>query len=99
MHRSSSVSVLDQVYFNIFKCYYCTNETYYLCKNQSDSESDPNQSTDVGIKNTGIIRAMRPTISSQNKIITNKSNLLRRKSSNASQSTSIYFVFTIISKF
>lgn len=69
----------------------------YKCKlYQSDSESDPNQSTDIGIKNTAVVRAMRPTISSQNKIIMNKSNLLRRRSCNASQSTSTYICILTI---
>ncbi|KAE9544023.1 hypothetical protein AGLY_001712 [Aphis glycines] len=54
---------------------------------QSDSESDASQSTAGGKKNTTAIRVMRPTISSQNKIIMNKSNLLRRRSTTSSQST------------
>ncbi|XP_050529445.1 mitogen-activated protein kinase-binding protein 1 [Daktulosphaira vitifoliae] len=54
---------------------------------QSDSESDISQLAN-GILNSGIpIRAMRPTISSQNKMIVNKSNLSRRRSSTTSQST------------
>lgn len=63
---------------------------------QSDSESDASQSTAGGKKNTTAIRVMRPTISSQNKIIMNKSNLLRRRSTTSSQSTSktVFYDYT-----
>ncbi|XP_050438711.1 mitogen-activated protein kinase-binding protein 1 [Adelges cooleyi] len=56
---------------------------------QSDSESDASQQTNGSGTITSAIptRIMRPTISSQNKVIANKSNILRRRSSTASQST------------
>lgn len=57
---------------------------------QSDSESDTSPSS--RIRNTTATRITRPTISSQNKIIINKPNLLRRRNPSSQSTTALNFV-------